>query len=120
MKTRKEEYKFNNSDFMKKMQANYNIDAYSASLQHSNRIFNNLYGFKGRKVPSHAPILIDKEIMMKLQGKLEKEFEITEKNRIRSENDLQFSFTYYHFLMSEAEKLNVEQIFNEIDTDDSG
>ncbi|KAL3270725.1 hypothetical protein HHI36_021251 [Cryptolaemus montrouzieri] len=69
--------------------------AYAASLQHSNRIFNAKYGFMPRAVPSHTPILIDKDIMESLQKKLFKEILITSKNRFRNSDDLQFAFSYF-------------------------
>lgn len=118
-KSKKSFLTYNSSSLLKKMHTNYNIDMYSASLQYSNRIFNKMYGFKSRKVPSHAPIMIDKDIMKALEQKFTKEFFITESNRIRSVNDLQFSFTYYYFLMSEIKERTIEEIFDEIDTDAS-
>ncbi|XP_028139894.2 N-acetylglucosamine-1-phosphotransferase subunits alpha/beta [Diabrotica virgifera virgifera] len=95
------------------------IDAYSASLQHTNRAFNKKYGFQTRKVPAHAPILIDKEIMHQLEEKFKQEFVVTETNRVRKENDMQFSFSYYHFIISEKKSRGVGEIFDEFDTDGS-
>ncbi|CAG9857509.1 unnamed protein product [Phyllotreta striolata] len=95
------------------------IDAYSASLQHSNRAFNSKYGYRIRKVPSHAPILVDRAIMAEMMGKFAEEFAVTEGNRARMANDMQFSFAYYHFVMSEWRNRTVEEIFDEFDTDSS-
>ncbi|CAH1107574.1 unnamed protein product [Psylliodes chrysocephalus] len=114
--------KRDNSKFRKyfeKFKFTKNIDAYSASLQHSNRVFNSKYGFQTRKVPSHAPILIDKDIMKELENKFVEEFRITEKNKVRRKDDMQFSFTYYHFVMSEKRNRTIEDIFDEFDTDSS-
>lgn len=96
------------------------FDAYGASLQHSNRVFNQKYGFVARHVPAHAPILIDRNIIGELQRKFRKEFEITSRNRFRHADDMQFSFSYYYYLMHEQLNLSVGEIFDRFDTDDSG
>lgn len=96
------------------------FDAYGASLQHSNRVFNKMYGFVTRQVPAHAPILIDKNIMGELQTKFRKEFEITSRNRFRHADDMQFSFSYYYYLIHEQLTLSVSDIFDRFDTDASG
>nr|CAI5838871.1 unnamed protein product [Callosobruchus analis] len=101
-------------------QSNSHVDAYSASLQHTNRMLNNRYGFRTRKVPSHAPILIDREIVSRLQEAFPKEFETTERNKVRRCDDVQFSFAYYYYLMSEKIEMSIGDIFEEIDTDMSG
>lgn len=96
-----------------------NIDAYSASLQHTNRIFNFRYGFQTRYVPAHSPILIDVDIMNDLQQTFKKEFAITSRNRVRSKDDMQYEFSYYYFLKHEKEFRSVGEIFDEFDTDSS-
>lgn len=103
-----------------KKKTRFNIDAYAESLQHTNRILNDFYGFSVRKVPAHAPILIDKEIIEKMQKKFEKFIHITARNKIRSADDLQFAFSYYYYLIHEKNTLSVEEIFDEFDTDKSG
>lgn len=96
-----------------------NVDGYSASLQHTNRMFNKRFGYKNRKVPSHAPILIDKDIMDDLQFTFTKEFDETIKHRVRSGKDVQFSFSYYYFIMSKMNEKSLEEIFDDFDTDGS-
>lgn len=96
-----------------------NFDAYGASLQHTNRVFNEYYGFKVRQVPAHAPILIDRDIMEELQKKFFKEFVKTSRNRFRQADDIQYSFSYYHFLMEEQKDVSVDRIFDRFDTDNS-
>lgn len=95
------------------------VDGYSASLQHTNRLFNDKFGFKNRKVPSHVPILIDKDIMEELQLAFAKEFLETVKNRIRSGKDIQFSFSYYYFIMSKTVEKTIDEIYEDFDTDKS-
>ncbi len=48
------------------------------------------------------------------------EWELTSSHRFRSGDDMQFAFALYHFLMSEKASMDVGQIFDEFDTDDSG
>ncbi|KAJ8980378.1 hypothetical protein NQ317_009372 [Molorchus minor] len=108
-KKRKRSYfKAGNRTFYSLLKPSINVDAYSSSLQYTNRMLNGKYGFKTRKVPSHAPILIDTDIMDDLQKVFGKE------------NDVQFSFSYYYFVMSEAKTRDVSSIFDEFDTDYSG
>lgn len=96
------------------------FDAYGSSLQHTNRIFNIKYGFTPRQVPAHAPILIDRDIIRQLQNSFTKEFERTSRNRFRSSDDMQFSFSYYYYLMHERTDKSVAEIFDTFDTDGSG
>lgn len=95
-------------------------EAYALSLQHSNRVFNSRYGYMPRYVPAHSAIMIDKEIMEKMQRNFSKEIGVTAGNRIRNSNDMQFSFTYYYYLIHERDTLDISQIFDIFDTDSSG
>lgn len=95
-------------------------DAYTASLQHTNRILNKFYGFSVRKVPAHAPILIDRDVMEEMQKKFQKYFDVTARNRIRSADDVQFGFLYYYYVIHEKSVVNIEELFDQFDTDQSG
>ncbi|CAH1118559.1 unnamed protein product [Phaedon cochleariae] len=97
-----------------------NIDAYGHSLQHTNRMLNRRFGFRTRHVSAHAPILIDRVIMGDLQRTFAKEIEVTERNRVRKADDVQFSFSYYSFLLAETLNRTVDDIFEDFDTDQSG
>lgn len=44
------------------------LDTFAESLLHVNALLNKRYGYKARKVPSHMPHLIDKNIMSNLQS----------------------------------------------------
>ena len=35
-------------------------------------------------------------------------------------DDMQFAFSYFYFLMSEKEEMDIEQAFAELDTDNTG
>lgn len=112
---------FSNSTLINKLRGSQtNIDAYGASLQHTNRIYNLKYGFKARYAPAHSPILIDKQIMFDLQSEFAREFQQTSRNHIRSEDDMQFAFSYYYYLINERKQLTLQQIFDIFDTDQSG
>lgn len=96
------------------------FDAYRESLQHTNRLFNTKYGFKPRFVPAHMPFLIDKDIMKELQESFAGEYAKTSSNRLRAKDDIQFAFSYFHFLIEEKVYYGIEEIFNLFDTDLSG
>lgn len=96
------------------------VDAYALSLQHTHRILNNFYGFSVRKVPAHAPIMIDKEIMNEMQKKFKKYVDITARNRFRSRDDLQFAFIYYYYIIHEKNERSIRDIFKQFDLDLSG
>lgn len=48
------------------------------------------------------------------------EFDKTSGHRVRHSEDMQFAFSYFYFLMSAQQQLNVSEVFDEIDTDHSG
>lgn len=96
------------------------FDLYAASLQHTNRVLNLRYGFKARYAAAHNPILIDKDVMQELQTEFAKEFRTTSSNRVRHDDDMQYAFSYYYYLMSESVNRTVDEIFDLYDTDNSG
>lgn len=48
------------------------------------------------------------------------EFDKTSAHRVRHSEDMQFAFSYFYFLMSAQQQLNVSDVFDEVDTDRSG
>nr|CAH7747605.1 unnamed protein product [Callosobruchus chinensis] len=56
----------------------------------------------------------------RLQETFPKEFKVTERNKVRRYDDVQFSFAYYYYLMSEQTEISIGEIFREFDTDMSG
>lgn len=48
------------------------------------------------------------------------EFDKTSAHRVRHPEDMQFAFSYFYFLMSAQQQLNVSDVFDEVDTDHSG
>ncbi|XP_076153324.1 N-acetylglucosamine-1-phosphotransferase subunits alpha/beta-like [Alosa pseudoharengus] len=95
-------------------------DTFADSLRYVNKLLNGQFGFKSRKVPAHMPHMIDRLIMQELQDVFPKEFDKTSSHRVRHSEDMQFAFSYFYFLMSALQHLNVSQVFDEIDTDHSG
>ncbi|XP_055595451.1 N-acetylglucosamine-1-phosphotransferase subunits alpha/beta [Uranotaenia lowii] len=95
-------------------------DIFARSLIYTNKIFNRLYGFKNRKVLAHVGFLLNVDIINAMLVKLKDEFAITKSHQFREKNDLQYAFTYYHFLMSESRNKSLSEIFDDFDTDGSG
>ncbi|XP_066525659.1 N-acetylglucosamine-1-phosphotransferase subunits alpha/beta [Hoplias malabaricus] len=109
------EYKADSSTTGRKLK-----DTFADSLRYVNKLLNRQFGFTSRKVPAHMPHMIDRLIMQELQDTFPEEFDITSSHRVRHSEDMQFAFSYFYFLMSALQQLNVSQVFDEIDTDHSG
>ncbi|KAJ8245444.1 hypothetical protein GJAV_G00270820 [Gymnothorax javanicus] len=95
-------------------------DTFADSLRYVNKILNGQFGFTSRKVPAHMPHMIDRVIMQELQDMFPSEFDKTSSHKVRHSEDMQFAFSYFYYLMSALQQLNVSQVFDEIDTDRSG
>ncbi|XP_040030053.2 N-acetylglucosamine-1-phosphotransferase subunits alpha/beta isoform X1 [Gasterosteus aculeatus] len=95
-------------------------DTFADSLRHVNKLLNGQFGFTSRKVPAHMPHMIDRLIMQELQDTFPEAFDKTSGHRVRHPEDMQFAFSYFYFLMSAQQRLNVSEVFDEIDTDHSG
>ncbi|TNN63144.1 N-acetylglucosamine-1-phosphotransferase subunits alpha/beta [Liparis tanakae] len=95
-------------------------DTFADSLRHVNKLLNGQFGFTSRKVPAHMPHMIDRLIMQELQDTFPEEFDKTSGHRVRHPEDMQFAFSYFYFLMSAQQHLNVTEVFDQIDTDHSG
>ncbi|KAJ8374043.1 hypothetical protein SKAU_G00046230 [Synaphobranchus kaupii] len=95
-------------------------DTFADSLRHVNKLLNGQFGFTSRKVPAHMPHMIDRLVMQGLQDMFPAEFDLTSSHKVRHSEDMQFAFSYFYYLMSALQQLNVSQVFDEIDTDRSG
>lgn len=95
-------------------------DTFADSLRYVNKLLNSQFGFTSRKVPAHMPHMIDRLVMQELQDMFPHEFDKTSAHRVRHSEDMQFAFSYFYFLMSAQQQLNVSEVFDEIDTDHSG
>ncbi|XP_034233894.1 N-acetylglucosamine-1-phosphotransferase subunits alpha/beta [Thrips palmi] len=96
------------------------LDSFAESLLYVNMMYNKEYGFETRRVPAHAPHLIEKHIMSELQERFPREWDETSSHKLRSPVDMQFAFSYFYFLMSEEVDVTVEELFKSYDTDQSG
>ncbi|NWQ86585.1 GNPTA phosphotransferase, partial [Burhinus bistriatus] len=95
-------------------------DTFADSLRYVNKLLNSKFGFTSRKVPAHMPHMIDRTVMQELQDMFPEEFDKTSFHKVRHSEDMQFAFSYFYYLMSAVQPLNISQIFNEVDTDQSG
>ncbi|NXI26509.1 GNPTA phosphotransferase, partial [Sterrhoptilus dennistouni] len=95
-------------------------DTFADSLRYVNKLLNSKFGFTSRKVPAHMPHMIDRTVMQELQDMFSEEFDKTSFHKVRHSEDMQFAFSYFYYLMSAIQPLNISQIFDEVDTDQSG
>ncbi|XP_038612406.1 N-acetylglucosamine-1-phosphotransferase subunits alpha/beta isoform X1 [Tachyglossus aculeatus] len=95
-------------------------DTFADSLRYVNKILNGKFGFTSRKVPAHMPHMIDRTVMQELQDMFPEEFDKTSVHKVRHSEDMQFAFSYFYYLMSAVQPLNISQVFDEVDTDQSG
>lgn len=95
-------------------------DTFADSLRYVNKILNSKFGFTSRKVPAHMPHMIDRIVMQELQDMFPEEFDKTSFHKVRHSEDMQFAFSYFYYLMSAVQPLNLSQVFDEVDTDQSG
>ena len=96
------------------------LDLYLDTLLHVDYLFNRHFKIISRKVPPHIPMLIDKQVMERLQETFQDEFEKTSSHRFRHSNDMQYGFSYYHFLMQETRTLDADEILRKLDTNEDG
>ncbi|XP_060101604.1 N-acetylglucosamine-1-phosphotransferase subunits alpha/beta isoform X2 [Heteronotia binoei] len=95
-------------------------DTFADSLRYVNKLLNSKFGFTSRKVPAHMPHMIDRKVMQELQDLFPEEFDKTSFHKVRHSEDMQFAFSYFYYLMSAVQALNISQVFDEVDTDMSG
>ncbi|XP_066490212.1 N-acetylglucosamine-1-phosphotransferase subunits alpha/beta isoform X2 [Tiliqua scincoides] len=95
-------------------------DTFADSLRYVNKLLNSKFGFTSRKVPAHMPHMIDRKVMQELQDIFPEEFDKTSFHKVRHSEDMQFAFSYFYYLMSAVQPLNISQVFDEVDTDQSG
>ena len=66
------------------------------------------------------PNVYCREIFSALKTKFEKEWSSTSSHQLRQHNDMQFAFSYFHYLISEKEEFDIHKVFHQYDTDHSG
>ena len=98
-------------------------DTYGDSLVKVNMLYNKVFGAASRKVPAHMPHLIDRDVITALHSHptFKHDFELTSQRKFRSSEDMQFSFSYFHWIVHQKKDIEISKIFNEeIDTDGNG
>lgn len=76
-------------------------DTFGDSLRHVNKLYNRAFGKPTltRKVPSHMPHLIQKQVMVEMKEEFAAEFRATSSHRFRHPKDMQFGFSYIYYLI---------------------
>ena len=95
-------------------------NAFYSSLRHTDRVLSARYGPAPRHMIAHVPFLLDRQLVAELQQNFAAAFEVTSASRVRSPTDIQYPMAYSYFLMSERRPLRPEELFDQLDVDDSG
>ncbi|OWZ22942.1 N-acetylglucosamine-1-phosphotransferase subunits alpha/beta [Phytophthora megakarya] len=87
-------------------QAHLSKDTFGDSLRFVNKLYNRAFGkpktSDRRRVPSHMPFLLQKSIIREIKDYWAQEIEDTSAHRFRHPQDMQFSFSYFHYLINRA------------------
>ncbi|OQR97629.1 N-acetylglucosamine-1-phosphotransferase subunits alpha/beta [Achlya hypogyna] len=77
-------------------------DTFGDSLRHVNKLYDTAFGkaLKARRVPSHMPHFIQKRLFRELKARYAAEFNATSAHRFRHPEDMQFGFSYMHYVMN--------------------
>lgn len=79
-------------------------DTFGDSLRFVNKLYNRAFGkvttHQRRRVPSHMPFMLQKKIIREMKERWPAEFKATSAHRFRHPEDMQFSFSYFHYLMN--------------------
>ena len=94
------------------------LDVYADSLRHVNRMYTKRYGGATRKVPAHMPHFLQKSVLEAMHDRFPDQFAATASHRFRHSQDMQFSFSYFYYLMSELKTFDVHSI--ELDANHDG
>jgi len=91
---------------LKSAQAHLSKDTFGDSLRFVNKLYNRAFGkpktTDRRRVPSHMPFLLQKAIIREIKDFWAKEVQDTSAHRFRHPQDMQFSFSYFHYLINRA------------------
>ncbi|KAL4165288.1 hypothetical protein KRP22_004017 [Phytophthora ramorum] len=89
---------------LKSAQAHLSRDTFGDSLRFVNKLYNRAFGkpktSDRRRVPSHMPFLLQKSIISEIKDYWTKEVQDTSAHRFRHPEDMQFSFSYFHYLIN--------------------
>ncbi|CAI5735989.1 unnamed protein product [Hyaloperonospora brassicae] len=91
---------------LEKAQAHLSKDTFGDSLRFVNKLYNRVFGkpttSDRRRVPSHMPFLLQKSIIREIKDYWTKEVHDTSAHRFRHPQDMQFSFSYFHYMINRA------------------
>ncbi|KDO35679.1 hypothetical protein SPRG_18839 [Saprolegnia parasitica CBS 223.65] len=90
-------------------------DTFGDSLRHVNVLFNRAFGkpVRARGVPSHMPHFIQKRLLTELKRQWSAEFAATSSHRFREPDDMQFGFSYMHYVLNRRQ-LHPASTFREV------
>ncbi|EQC39180.1 hypothetical protein SDRG_03386 [Saprolegnia diclina VS20] len=90
-------------------------DTFGDSLRHVNILFNRVFGkpVQARGVPSHMPHFIQKPLLTELKHRWSTEFAATSSHRFREPDDMQFGFSYMHYVLNRRQ-LHPASTFHEV------
>ena len=98
------------------------LDVFGKSIRFVNELMNEAYGVpeEPRSVIAHMPHLIDKRVMARVQAKWEAEFTATSSHRFRHEEDMQYAFTYFYYIMNEPRDIAFMELWVQLDSNEDG
>ncbi|RLN26380.1 hypothetical protein BBJ28_00002343 [Nothophytophthora sp. Chile5] len=89
---------------LKNAQALLSKDTFGDSLRFVNKLYNRAFGkaAERRRVPSHMPFLLQKALIREIKEHWTVETQATSAHRFRHPEDMQFSFSYFHYALNRA------------------
>lgn len=92
-------------------------DTFGDSLRFVNKLYNRAFGKAPtrRRVPSHMPFLFKKHIIREIKARWPRECDATSAHRFRHPQDMQFSFSYFHYVLNRHKVVHptLEEIWTE-------
>eukprot|EP01062_Namystynia_karyoxenos_P059032 TRINITY_DN50464_c0_g1_i1.p1 TRINITY_DN50464_c0_g1~~TRINITY_DN50464_c0_g1_i1.p1 ORF type:complete len:1186 (+),score=394.65 TRINITY_DN50464_c0_g1_i1:139-3696(+) len=89
------------------------LDTFGDSLKFVDRLMTKRFGAHPRKVPSHMPHFIDRQVMTELQAEWPAEFEATSASRFRGSRNMQYSFSHMYWITHAKNEKNAFRFFVE-------
>ncbi|GAB9469490.1 N-acetylglucosamine-1-phosphotransferase subunits alpha/beta [Globisporangium polare] len=92
-------------------------DTFGDSLRFVNKLYNRAFGKAPdrRRVPSHMPFLFKKAVIREIKQRWHREIDATSAHRFRHPQDMQFSFSYFHYVLNRHKAVHptLEEIWTE-------
>eukprot|EP01091_Cochliopodium_minus_P007960 TRINITY_DN1784_c0_g2_i1.p1 TRINITY_DN1784_c0_g2~~TRINITY_DN1784_c0_g2_i1.p1 ORF type:complete len:461 (+),score=87.36 TRINITY_DN1784_c0_g2_i1:59-1384(+) len=87
---------------------NSKSDNFGNSMRYVNRLYDYYFGFKMRQVICHTPHFLKKSVINDLQYAFVEEYKKTSSHKFRANDDMQFAFSYFHFLIWQKKYLYID------------